>query len=583
MQEEQKTSNANKDHETDMTQENYKTLFMQEALNINEEQETRMTQEEYKTALTQAAQQWNRKPLSPETLEAINSTSIPAVDKMITGLKSLPGYSDMTADERTNYRQKTQELARKIEAEKNVLSQFINSSLLNNKDFFKAIFFDGTILLYFDTMNTVIDFYHSHTYSHYRELFPDMPDYFKISASQNETLIDLSFLQNEIENLTSAEPRVISSIQAYKEKTGAGGISFSEFLDKILPVIVQGTTATLKAMPVIKSVGNRLLLLSNVKYQNALIEKTGRGKTGIFSINADGSTGPLPPDLNQPLLYMLLKSCYLSILSGAPNGLVSISYPDILKELGLDVRKRGKTSEEKSKAAREREINTLVSQINQIYGIIPGTTEKVQLLNVPRYNTDTEILTFQSPYMETLLKLNMRDEKRAIESGKRYHEWKCELMHATVANERNKSAVEMAQRILVGVQQRGTTKPDCKLKQYRNSKTTDKTLFTWHINAAALVNDCPQIKRQLDAQKSNSARTTVLSRAFKAMYRILKKKSDLYSYYNDATISEIIPTYSTLTQTEIKITHHGRNPKYKRPQLTMPQAEAGQINSVGEV
>jgi hypothetical protein len=54
------------------------------------------------------------------------------------------------------------------------------------------------------------------------------------------------------------------------------------------------------------------------------------------------------------------------------------------------------------------------------------------------------------------------------------------------------------------------------------------------------------------------------------MYRILRNKTDLFTYYADVKITEVIPTARRLNA-EIIIQHHGGNPNYKRPYLPLKE------------
>ena len=90
----------------------------------------------------------------------------------------------------------------------------------------------------------------------------------------------------------------------------------------------------------------------------------------------------------------------------------------------------------------------------------------------------------------------------------------------------------------------------------------------YKITCKRLIQECPLIREKLKEKATASLKTQTLKRTFAAMYRILKKKTDLFTYYADVTLTEAIPTSKTL-DTEIIITHHGRNPKYNKPFLPL--------------
>ena len=357
-------------------------------------------------------------------------------------------------------------------------------------------------------------------------------------------------------------PHIPDILDIFRGKFNLQEITFTLFL-----FLIDNETTTKPEENTITTIGNRLMLLSDPEFQNSFTTRT-ESNSGIFILDSENKQH-LALSIDYPFLEGLLKATYISYLKGNPTGHIRLYYPDIAREMGIDSRKESDLTgtKESSALSRKREMEAFIIQVQQIYGRIPGEEENFQLLNVPKYNEKTEILEFTSPYMMKLIRLNEQKMQEKIKNGKRPTEWKCDLMHSTAANERNKSAIEMAQRILVGVQQRGTTKPDSKLKQYQGSQIKNEKVFTWHITCKGLINDCPLITNLLNRQKSTSNKTHILQHAFKAMYKILRTKSDLYDYYLNLSITETIPTYSTLNKTTICITHYGRNPDYQRPQI----------------
>jgi len=177
------------------------------------------------------------------------------------------------------------------------------------------------------------------------------------------------------------------------------------------------------------------------------------------------------------------------------------------------------------------------------------------------------VLYFASPYLQRLIVALIGKEAARLESGNPYYLGNCDLLHSTAANERNHAAVEMATRILVGLQQRGLT-PDAELPQNKKKSFTDKTIISYSITCKGLIQDCPKIRERLKTQPTASQKTQTLKRTFTAMYKILKNKTDLFLYYTNASITETIPTSRTL-DTEIIITHHGGNPTYRRNVLPL--------------
>ena len=508
-------------------------------------------------------------------------------DKYINAIVNATSFADMTETEKAAYLQSVKELNAQLKGNIEKLQRLVNLENYNNALLSQQLL-NGTILQVYETLDGILTFYQSKTWAYFSELFPDMADYFAGTTVQQETYLDTFFLLDFCHKLEAAEPFTAAEIEAYKKKTGKDTVTFKEFQKEVLPLcleqaeqLAKNPAKFAKDNGAVTTIGNRIMLLSDPDFQNSFTTKKG-AKNGIFTLDKNRQRQELTFDINIPFLQGLLKAVYLNYISGDKSGRVRLYYPAVAKELGIDTRqkpdkskKNGETmpaeKQETRAEARRREMESFIIQIQQLYGAIPGQYGYFQLLNTPWYDDKTEQLDFASPYMMKLIELNEQKEHRVIESGKHYAEWKCDLMHSTVANERNKSAVEMAQRVLVGVQQRGTTRPDSKLKQYQESKLKDKGVFTWHISCKGLIIDCPLIKNQLERQKNNSGKTMALKRAFTTMYKILRTKSDLFDYYIDVSITEIIPTYSTLNECVIYVRHYGKNPNYKPPQVELPK------------
>lgn len=438
-----------------------------------------------------------------------------------------------------------------------------------------------------EALSGVLTFCRSETWAYLSGLFPDMPDHFAGAMVQQESYLDAFCLLDLCRRLEAAEPFASAELEAYQKRTGRASVSFEEFQKEVLPLCLEqaeqskNPARSAKDNGAITTIGKRLLIPSAFDYQRSFITSI-RSKGGFFMLSeqTDEKTGrkkevkTLALDINVPFLEGLFNAVLINYISGDKTGRTKVYFPDLAKELGLDFRREKKADGKKGesrKEARQREMQRFIMQTNQIYGTIPGKNGYVKLFNTPWFDPETECLEFESPYMMELININMAHEQQAIDSGRHVYEWKCYLMHSNAANERNKAAVEMAQRVLVGVQQRGTSRPDSRLKPYQGSRLEDKDVFTWHISCKGLIIDCPQVKDQLERQKSNSGKTMVLNRAFTAMYKILRTKSDLFDYYMDASITEIIPTYSTLNDCFIYVRHYGKNPDYKLPQIELPK------------
>lgn len=328
----------------------------------------------------------------------------------------------------------------------------------------------------------------------------------------------------------------------------------------------------------ITTLAKRLFLPSDPEYQDAFITKIGNSSIGLFKRDAEKGKKELALNIDMPFVMALAKAIFIDALTKdidspldiaeGKQGETGIYIPTIAKELGHSLSEKKKDGDQNSPSrakSRENFINSLIIELDNIWGKLPNDTTEYRLISVHAYNPETEILYFVSPYLQKLISALIGKEAEKIESGYHYYHWQCDLLHATVANERNTAAVEMAARILVGLQQRGL-KPEPKLKQNKGKTFTDETEIIYKITCKRLIHECSQIREKLKEQATASIKTQTLKRTFSAMYRILKKKTDLFTYYADVTLTEAIPTSKTL-DTEIIITHHGRNPKYNKPFL----------------
>jgi hypothetical protein len=172
------------------------------------------------------------------------------------------------------------------------------------------------------------------------------------------------------------------------------------------------------------------------------------------------------------------------------------------------------------------------------------------------------------------------------------------LIHGTIANERNKVAIEIVCNIISLLQQRGEIKPP------KDSLTADKietivknavkkgireefnniqdddsdieegVLTSAHKKISELIKEIPILEEALNKPtidkntgmpkpKTAKAKNTILQNSFSKAYELLKEKTDIYKYYIDLQINEIVPTVSTTDQI-IEISHSGKNANYKK-------------------
>ena len=330
----------------------------------------------------------------------------------------------------------------------------------------------------------------------------------------------------------------------------------------------------------IMTIGNRLFVPTDPEYQFAFTTST-RANIGFFMKDKDGKN-QMATGVNSSFMLALAKAIKIHIEAGKSlESDIEVYFPAFLRELELHIKDHTATQTKEDGAqevqdltitrgeARERFINQLIVEWDNLWGVLPGSNKEYKMMAVHTYDPDTEHFTFQSPYINQVFRgISAKNEQR-IQEGEHFYLWESELLHSSVANERNQAAVEMATRILQGVQQRGLT-PDARLNQNRGIAFKDDSEITFTITCQGLINDCPQIREKLKAKANASRKTQELKRTFPVMYKILHKKTDLFSYYKDLTITEIVPTAKTLGA-RIIVKHHGGNPAYQKQVL--PTAE----------
>ena len=294
---------------------------------------------------------------------------------------------------------------------------------------------------------------------------------------------------------------------------------------------------------------------------------------------------------------------------------ITVYLPALAKHLGINVRGEG----DRAKA------NDLMRKIRDFHNVI-GVFKSgsfYPLLLFKGYNRQNNTITFESPYMivilRELLAANTVVKKSRTPYIAPHHNF---LMHGTLANERNKAAVEIVSVITTLLLQRGeAAKPkntlsakEIEAAAYRgakqanrdefsaenkntssnknNNKKDDKAKEAPHITKAhksyrGIIEEIPLIMETLDEAKDHRHKNKILNRAFTGVIELLRTKTNVYKYFKNLTISptkeitvinkkkiegkmtEIIskeiviiaPTVSTLDNVLI-FAHEGKNPDY---------------------
>lgn len=297
------------------------------------------------------------------------------------------------------------------------------------------------------------------------------------------------------------------------------------------------------------------------------------------------------------------------------NGYMTIYLPKILSDMGIDPRPREWNKETQQlnkrnavKSMPELRLDRFMEFITPFHNIAAYFDgDLYQIVGFLEYNAKSETVYISAPYMYKLCEYaKLHATKHAAIQN---------IFHADIMTE-NQTAVEVANRIAMGLIQRGVTRPDYNAQQPEKKPIKKKTIkttadgtkvieeltyapeqettitkrridengietivtgkphnkervFTFAIRFSTLIDDCPQLKNELDkirnsadehkSQKVNNK----LRDVFNAVIRIIMEKSEIPHYYKNLTIRTgkfetfKAPTNSTLSDNLI-ITHNGK-------------------------
>lgn len=282
----------------------------------------------------------------------------------------------------------------------------------------------------------------------------------------------------------------------------------------------------------------------------------------------------------------LLRSLYTTIYTYAEKidtHTVTIYLPTLSKHLGINIR-----------GDKPNDLFAKIMAFEHVIGVFDNGSF-YRLLTFANYDRQTNSITFSSPYMNKILRTLTEVNTVTPPGGKRYlnphHSY---LVHGTIASERNKPAIEIVNAIVTLLHQRGIDKTSKTNLTATILKKTVKQAIREEFNGAeddtkseeqptttimrkkisAIIEEIPILTEALESPvidkftnlpKDKTARdkNQTLERAFSRAYILLKTRTDIYKYFNNLTITEIIPTISTIDQL-IEISHNGINEQYKK-------------------
>ena len=301
------------------------------------------------------------------------------------------------------------------------------------------------------------------------------------------------------------------------------------------------------------------------------------------------------------------------------NAIMPVYLPAVLEEMRIDPRplEWDKQSKKLTRTdtctpladLRLNKFMSFLSPLNYVAAWFGG--DLYAIAGFDHYNRESETVYIRTPYMFRLV------EYAKLHATK--HGAIKNIFHADIMTE-NQTAVEIANRIAMGLIQRGVTTADSstyqnprkpiKKKTTRTAADGTKTVeeltfapeteptvtksrtdengitttvsgtprkkekaFTFGIRFSTLIADCPQLQRELEEIRSSGGKdksqriNKKLKDTFTAAIRIIMEKSEIPKYYKGLTIKTArfdtfkAPTNSTLSD-QLIITHHGKDPNF---------------------
>lgn len=197
-----------------------------------------------------------------------------------------------------------------------------------------------------------------------------------------------------------------------------------------------------------------------------------------------------------------------------------------------------------------------------------------RLLAFKEYNPESDTITVTAPFIFKCLNM-------AIEAAKGREPLKMNRLFRSSAGNENSAAIELANRILTGLLRRGANKGG---------------VTKYSITYQALIDGCPQLKKELEYIETNTAKTDrygqpvldengnqlqktrreitnainkKLSKRFNQAYKIITNKSDAFDYFIDLKFEpnnqkgELKPPTKSTLKEKITITFTGKNNNFK--------------------
>ena len=260
-------------------------------------------------------------------------------------------------------------------------------------------------------------------------------------------------------------------------------------------------------------------------------------------------------EIDLPLLVQCYTAAFKSIHSYGEHT-VTVYQPQFFKEMGID------THGEKS-----ADMMRKIAAFSDLWGFLGHDGTMAKVFDLIQIDPQKQTMTFAAPYMLRIWE--KLDEKNHIERNTKqgalisydrpYHN---NLVHSTIASERNKPAVELVYLITSGILQRGFI-PDAKTYNRKQTRNISQGTITYSVTFRTLLNNAPLLRSRIATYKNTADKNRALRRAFEKAYSLLKTKTDAQQYFYNLKWQDAIPTMTTLDGV-LTFTHEGKNGQYKR-------------------
>jgi len=260
-------------------------------------------------------------------------------------------------------------------------------------------------------------------------------------------------------------------------------------------------------------------------------------------------------EIDLPLLVQCYTAAFKSIHSYGEHT-VTVYTPQFFKEMGID------THGEKS-----ADMMRKIAAFSDLWGFLGHDGTMAKVFDLIQIDAQQQTMTFAAPYMLRIWE--KLDEKNHIERNTKqgalisydrpYHN---NLVHSSIASERNKPAVELVYLITSGILQRGFI-PDAKTYNRKQTKNISQGAITYSVTFRTLLNNAPLLRSRIATYKTAADKNRALRRAFEKAYSLLKTKTDAQQYFYNLKWQDAIPTMTTLDGV-LTFTHEGKNGQYKR-------------------